>query len=254
MPILTGAENALAAGQISILLCETRGDAIREAHYVRTLLERRVDGIIVTGRSSDARPSLVLDRHVPVVYALGPSNDSRDHSVIPDDRAGAARAIQHLVARGKRTIAIVAGPRRHLANQHRVDSAARTIQQDTTTQLITPLYGDWTESWGRDAAATLLLQNPEIDGIFCTNDQIARGVLEHLREASIPVPARIAVVGFDNWDVMVEASRPPLTSVDLNLGEVGRVAAVRLLEAVSGAVLEPGIEYVDCELIPRQST
>jgi LacI family transcriptional regulator len=254
MPLLSGAENALATDQISILLCETRGDAIREAHYVRTLIERRVDGIIVTGPSSDARPSLTRGLPVPVVYALGPSSDSRDHSVLSDDRAGAVRVIQHLVGRGKRSIAVIAGPRRHLANQHRVDSAAQAIELDTSARLVASMYGDWTESWGRDAAATLLAQNPEVDGIFCTNDQIARGVVEHLREVSIAVPAQIAVVGFDNWDVMVEASRPPLTSVDLNLAEVGRVAAMRLLEAVSGSRLEPGVEYVDCQLIERQSS
>jgi LacI family transcriptional regulator len=254
MPILAGAEDALAAGEISILLCESRNDPIREAHYLRTLLSRRVDGIIVTGSSSDLRKSIGRDLRVPVVYALGPSDDPRDHSVTPDDRAGAVRAVQHLLARGRRSLAIVAGPRRHLANQHRVDAASMAATEAEGASLVAVLYGDWTEAWGRDAAALLLAQNPDVDGLFCTNDQIARGVLEHLRDVGVDVPGRISVVSVDNWDVMVEAARPPLTSVDLNLHEVGRVAASRLLSAVRGERLEAGTEYIDCNLVQRQST
>jgi LacI family transcriptional regulator len=58
IPVQLGAEDALGAGKISVLLCDTRGDAIREQHHLRTLMERRVDGIIVTGRRTDPRPSL----------------------------------------------------------------------------------------------------------------------------------------------------------------------------------------------------
>ncbi|WP_432842139.1 LacI family DNA-binding transcriptional regulator [Dactylosporangium sp. CA-092794] len=254
MPILTGAEHALAAGEISMLLCASLGDPIREAHYLRTLVGRRVDGIIVTGASSDARAPVERDLHVPIVYALGASADPRDHSVVPDDRGGARRAIQHLIARGRRSIAVVAGPSRHLANQHRVDTALAAISEAEGVSAASVLYGDWTEAWGRDAAAILLAQFPEVDAVFCTNDQIARGVLDHLREADIDVPGRVGVVGVDNWDVIVDASRPALTSVDLNLHEVGRVAATRLLAAVGGEALPGGIEYVDCHLVARQSS
>jgi LacI family transcriptional regulator len=254
MPILAGAEDALAAGEISMLLCASQGDPIREAHYLRTLLGRRIDGIIVTGPSSDTRASIERDLRVPIVYALGASADPRDHSVVPDDRGGARRAIQHLIARGRHSIAIVAGPSRHVANQHRVDAATAATAETEGVSTVSVLYGEWTEAWGRDAASILLAQNPDIDAIFCTSDQIARGVLEALREADVDVPGRVAVVGVDNWDVMVNASRPALTSIDLNLHEVGRVAAVRLLTAVAGEQLAGGIEYVDCRLVARQSS
>ncbi|HET9142031.1 LacI family DNA-binding transcriptional regulator, partial [Actinophytocola sp.] len=69
IPVMLGAEDALGAGQISVLLCDGRGDRIREQHYLRTLLARRVDGIIVTGRTYDPRPSLGPGLPVPVVYA-----------------------------------------------------------------------------------------------------------------------------------------------------------------------------------------
>ena len=58
IPVMLGAEDALGRGQMSVLLCDGRGDSIREDHYVRTLLSRKVDGIIVTGRRTDERRPL----------------------------------------------------------------------------------------------------------------------------------------------------------------------------------------------------
>ena len=67
---MQGAEDALGPGRISVFLCDSRDDQIREQHYLRTLLERRVDGIIVTGRRQDPREPIGSDIPVPVVYAM----------------------------------------------------------------------------------------------------------------------------------------------------------------------------------------
>ena len=75
---------------------------------------------------------------------------------------------------------------------------------------------------------TLFAQRKDApDALFCGNDQIARGAIEALREMGLAVPADVAVVGFDNWDVMTEATRPQLTSIDMNLDALGREAGRR---------------------------
>jgi LacI family transcriptional regulator len=61
IPILMGAEDAFGSDQISVLLCDARGDSVRERHYLRTLLSRRVDGLIVVGARPDTRSSLGRD-------------------------------------------------------------------------------------------------------------------------------------------------------------------------------------------------
>src|SRR5262249_30475442 len=70
IPVMQGAEDALGPGRISVFLCDSRDDLIREQHYLRTLLERRVDGIIVTGRRQDQREPVSGNLPVPVVYAM----------------------------------------------------------------------------------------------------------------------------------------------------------------------------------------
>ena len=74
-----------------------------------------------------------------------------------------------------------------------------------------------------------------------------------LRERGIDVPGDVAVIGFDNWDVMTEAARPPLTSVDMNLAALGHEAG-RLLLAMIGGDKVSGIRRLPCTLAIRQST
>jgi len=67
------------------------------------------------------------------------------------------------------------------------------------------------------------------------------------------VPGKAAIVGYDNWDTMALASRPPLTTIDMDLTEIGRTAALRLLDAINDEP-GPGVHTVPCRLVVREST
>jgi LacI family transcriptional regulator len=90
------------------------------------------------------------------------------------------------------------------------------------------------------------------DAIFCGNDQIARGVADALRERGIGVPDTVSLVGFDNWEIMAEATRPPLTSVDMNLKELGREAGRKLMGLIAGE-RHHGVRRLPCTLVIRES-
>ena len=81
----------------------------------------------------------------------------------------------------------------------------------------------WVAEDGDDAVAKAAADRP--DAIFCGSDQIARGVADTLRMVGHRVPDDVALVGFDNWDVMALGSQPPLTSLDMDLEGLGRTAA-----------------------------
>jgi DNA-binding LacI/PurR family transcriptional regulator len=254
IPVLLGVEDALGAGKISVLLCDTRGDAIRERHYLRTLSERRVDGIIVTGRRTDPRAALADVGSIPIVYALAPSENPGDLSVVSDDAGGAALAVEYLLALGRTRVAHVTGPAHHAAAR---DRAGRTLELLGNAGLEPASgrvhNGDWSEAWGRRAADVVLRTAPDTDAVFAGNDQIARGVVDRLRERGVRVPDDVAVVGYDNWDAMALGSRPPLTTIDMNLDEIGRVAALRLLATIDGGERQTGRIVVPGRLVVRES-
>ncbi len=248
IPIMQGAEDALSAGEMALLVCDTRDDPLRERHYLRSLLARGVDGIIVTGRRTDARPPIAVG--VPVVYALNTSTDEADTSVVVDDAGGVATVIKHLLSLGRSRIAFISGPQRHRTAVERATAATAACPPGL---VCDPLYGEWSERWGRHAADILLHSHPDLDAISCASDQIARGTCDRLRELGKSIPEEVAVTGFDNWEVMALACRPPLTTVDMELKQLGRRAATMLLEAIAGTP-HRGTQVMPTRLITREST
>jgi LacI family transcriptional regulator len=103
------------------------------------------------------------------------------------------------------------------------------------------------------AVDRLLDGGAEPDAIVFGSDQLARGGADRLRERGVRVPQDVAITGYDNWKVMAEASRPPLTTVDMDLERLGQCAAELLLQAIAG---EPasGVELMPPRLVVREST
>ncbi|MFF7651554.1 LacI family DNA-binding transcriptional regulator [Streptomyces sp. NPDC007983] len=253
IPILMGAEDAFGAGEVAVFLCDARGDTIRERHHVRALLDRRVDGLIVVGSRTDPRPSLGRELPVPVVYAYAPSDDPEDLSIVPDNVDAGRIAVGHLLACGRTRIAHITGDAGHRAARDRAEGARAALAGAGLALVGEPRYGEWSEGWGRAATTMLLDRHRTVDAVLCGSDQIARGALDILRERGHRVPEDVAVMGFDNWQVLTSASRPPLTSVDMSLEQVGRAAAHALFGAIAGAP-RTGVETLACRVVIRGST
>lgn len=254
MPIVEGLEECLAEENISVFMCNATDDPEREARHVEALLGKRVDGIVVTARRADRRPALhVSSPGVPVLYVFSQSDDPDALCLLPDDFGGAVLATDHLIRLGRRRIAHVTGPERFEAVRLRRDGFLHVLH---TAGLDAHAYlpGVWSESWGREAVATLLAANDKKpDAVFCGNDQIARGVADALRDAGIAVPDAVAIVGFDNWEIVAAATRPALTTIDMNLGELGREAGAQLVEVMRGTGRKFGVRRLPCRLVIRDS-
>ncbi|GAC1360672.1 MAG: LacI family DNA-binding transcriptional regulator [Ktedonobacteraceae bacterium] len=256
IPLLTGIENALGDAQISVFLCDARDDLTRERRYIDSLLAKHVDGIIVTARRTDRRLSIDIgNTHVPVLYAFTQVSDPDALCILPDDAQGARLAAEHLLGHGRRRIAHVSGPDYFESVQLRIEGMREMLRGhglDLPDERIK--LGRWREAWGFQAVDTLLADDPEIDAIFCGSDQIARGVVDGLREHGVRVPDDVAVIGFDNWEVMATAARPMLSTIDMNLEELGRFAGSRLLAMIAGEQESgSGIVKLPCSLVLRDS-
>lgn len=253
IPILMGVEDAFGTDQVNGFLCDARGDAIRERHHIQALLSRQVDGLIVVGSRTEPRRSLGRDLPVPVVYTYAPSDDPEDLSIICDNVGAGRVAVEHLISCGRTRIAHITGDPGYGASHERAEGAVAALA-DAGLKLVGEVrYGAWSEGWGRAAAAMLLEQHPDIDAVFCGSDLVARGVMDTLRERGREVPGDIAVLGFDNWSVLSTNTRPPLTSIDMNLEELGRTAARALFAALAGSA-RSGVEALPCRIVLRGST
>lgn len=258
LPILMAAEDACGTGEISVFLCDARDDADREQHLLQALLSRRVDGIIVVGSRTDARPSLGRHLPVPIVYAYAPSDNPDDLSLVTDNVGGGALAIRHLVERGCRRIAHVTGDPGYGAATDRVMGVRQAMAEAGLELVGDVMFHEWSGRWGREATAALLREHPDIDGIFAGSDQVARGVIDAVRASGRAVPGDVAVIGFDNWEILATDAEPALTTVDLNLDILGRQAARHLLGSRVGTAADQpptsGVHYLPPRLVVRDST
>jgi LacI family transcriptional regulator len=255
MPVMAGIEDALGAAEILVFLCNTRDDPVRERKVIASLLAKQVDGIIVMGRRTDPRLPINVGRsQVPIVYAFSSVEDPDALSLLPDDAHGGRIATEHLLDSGRRQLAHITGPAdREAVRLRREGMTAALADRGMEISGDRMLYGDWTEASGYIAASELLQRDPRIDAIFCGSDIIARGVMDGLRERGRSIPSDVGVVGFDNWDIIATQARPPLTTVDMNLHDLGREAARHLLAKVEGENVS-GVIRLPCTLVVRESS
>lgn len=249
LPVMAGVSDALVDRGVSVFLCAIDDNPLLGEIHVNAMLDKQVDGIIATGKRVDR--SLPIDLSgvpVPVVYAF---TEGGAHSISfrSDDAQGAKLAVEWLLALGRRRIAHITGPEDFFSVRERC-GAFRAVAGESAVVL----FGEWSETWGRDAVERIWASDGEKpDAIFCGNDQIARGVVDALRERGVGVPEDIAVVGFDNWEIVAAQMRPPLTSVDMDLKELGRQAGLTILALAEGLTVEPGVRTLPCRLVVRQS-
>jgi LacI family transcriptional regulator len=249
LPVMAGVSEALVDEGVSVFLCTIEDDPALGKVHVDAMLDKQVDGIIASGKRVDRRlPVDLSNLPIPVVYAFtdGPQGAV---TLVSDDAQGSREAVEWLAGLGRRRIVHVTGPESFASVRERAGAYGSVVGDAGEV-----LYGPWSEAWGHEAVARLWSAGGATpDGIFCGNDQIARGVVDALRERGVGVPGDVSVVGFDNWEIVAAATRPPLTTVDMNLKQLGREAGRLVLALAEGKAVSPGIRKLPCQLVVRQS-
>lgn len=251
-PLLGGIEDSLTAGMTRLILCDARRDVVRERHYLDSLIAQRVDGLIMTGLTTDPIPSVTSRMPFPVVYAYITSDDPTDASITVDDEHGGYLAARQLVRQGCTSLLHITGPADLLAVRERIAGARRALAQHDLELPDQRIFHTAFRERAAFDSLPGLLADADIDGIFCGNDLLARGVADRLQLMGVSVPDDIAIVGYGNWALMAADTRPPLTSVDMNLYQIGRAAGLAMVKAIRSRP-EPGVTKVSCALAVRDS-
>jgi LacI family transcriptional regulator len=168
---------------------------------------------------------------------------------------GAYQATRHLIERGHRRIGILLGIPGATTTEERFAGYRRALEEARIPfreELVA--WGSYRVEGGRQGAAQLLSLPEPPTAIFSTNNQMTVGVLRELFLRRIPVPDKVAVVGFDDLE-WAEMFIPPLTVVAQNPYEIGRRAFELLLARLNNPSAEEFQEIrVPVELRVRGST
>lgn len=230
---LAGIEAAIDGTGRRLLLVTTQYDPERERNAIETLLQQRVDGLLLT--LADAEHSELLDDlSAEGIASQLVYNDAPHRSCVSvDNRAAAAEGVAMLLAAGHRDIAMVTGTlhasdrakRRYLGYCDAMQAAGLAPWPACEIDFNDGASGDNVHAWFDGTHRPTAL--------FCSNDLLALGVMRALREAGLRVPDDVSVLGFDGLAVG-ELLSPSLATVVQPSVEIGRRAAERLLAQIEG--------------------
>ena len=237
-----------------LILHSTDGLIGDELGFLADLKQRYVDGLILCSlQFTDAHAEAVADATVPVAVIGNPTKGVKVDTVRANSRAGAAEAVRHLYANGRRRIALVNGPEQTAPGSARrlgYLDAIRACGLARNDELI-EVADDFMIEPGREAVERLLARTTP-DAIFCANDLLALGALSALRATGLDVPSDVAIVGMDNTNLSA-VTWPPLTTVDIGSAERARIAAELLLARIEHPGRRARIVGVEPRLVVRSS-
>lgn len=209
------------------------------------------DGVLFASvHGADPLPELLARNGIPVVCSGRPLGPSQVPYVDVDQRGGVTTAITHLLERGRRRIATIAGPQDMVAGLDRLDAYRRALADSDRRSIVA--VGDFTRESGAAAMRQLLADDPALDAVFAASDLMAHGALRTLREAGRRVPEDVAVIGFDDIEI-ARYTDPPLTTVRQPIEQIGQTIAEQLLRLLAGERIDP-VTVLPTELIIRDST
>jgi LacI family transcriptional regulator len=248
------AEQAARKNGHSVLVGHLAVGGADGADIVRTLIERRVDGIIAAAPEveEDTEVADLLRRYVPSV-SLQAVPGGGVPLVGSNHRDTGRLAAEHLIALGHTSIGTVTGLFRRRVTRSRLhgyEDALRAAGLEPSEDLVSE--GDWTPHGGAAATRLLLERSPGLTAIFVHSDMMAIGVLSTLWRAGRRVPADVAVVSCDDIP-FAEYLTPPLTTVRVPLAETGRQAVELLLRSIAGEPVPERTPLLPVELIVRDS-
>ncbi|MFE2580668.1 LacI family DNA-binding transcriptional regulator [Streptomyces sp. NPDC059378] len=221
-------------------------------HHVRTLLDRRIDGLLVSPTDGCSplmlevaragTPMVFVDRWIPGV----------DVPVVRSDGQAAIEAlVAHLYGLGHRRLAIIAGPAATTTGRERIGAF-----RDALAAYDLPLpdayigQGDFQAESGRRATEGFLdlPEPPEV--VFAADNLMALGALDAIRDRGLRVPHDIALAAFDDIPWFVHTD-PPITAIAQPTGELGRAAVRALIDRIEGRT--PESVTLPARLVVRRS-
>ena len=252
--VARGVEHVAHAEGYNVFLCNTEEDAERELDVLRSLEEKRVDGLVLcSSRLSEDELLEVVAHHHSVVLVNRRMIGERVRSVLLDDQYGGLLATRHLLQTGHQSVGYLAGPEASHSGRLR----ARGYRAALAGAGL-PYYADWVRpcapvvEGGYEATGDLLETHPDLTALFCYNDLVAVGALHACAEMGLRVPQDVAVVGHDGIPLSAWVT-PPLTTCLVPRYELGGQAVQLLLEQIEGSSGGRQEVVLQSELVVRAS-
>lgn len=233
--LVRGVERSCFERGYSLVLCNTEGDEQRMNSNLETLMQKRVDGLLLLCTETHQPSKDIIQRYpsIPTVMMDWAPFDGDSDLIQDNSLLGGDMATQYLIDKGHTHIACIAGPldktpARLRLEGYRYAMARAGLAIHDGNEII----GNFEFSGGFEAMQMLLALEERPQAVFICNDAMAVGAYLALYQAGLRVPQDIAVVGYDDIE-LAQYMTPPLTTIHQPKDELGELAIDVLIHRIS---------------------
>ena len=257
--VISGAIDEAKRNGYNVLVSQSNDILDDEISACRRMLASSVDGLLISISNETVEGTHIkefLDEGKPVVQFDKVTDCLDTPKVIVDDFEGAYKAVTHLIEQGYTKIAHIRG-RMDVKNSEERCRGYKKAMEDHGLKMDP----DWikicaqiTQDEGFEFAKQLMDSHNPPDAIFCITDLVAIGVMKYLKKNHIPIPQKVGVIGFSNWQ-LADVASPSLSSVDQHAYQIGTTSMQLLIQILQQQIAEaPEIVEIKTELIVRESS
>ena len=253
--VVRGVERSCYERGYSLILCNTEGDLQRMNHSLETLLQKRVDGLLIMCTEVQDPSKDVFTRYpsVPTVMMDWSPFDSVGDVIQDNSFLGGEIATRYLIDSGFTRIACIAGPQDKSPARARYQGFIQAMEQakiEVNEDYI--IFSDFEFAGGFESMNKLLELSTPPQAIFAGNDAMAVGAYQAIFQKGIKVPDDISIIGYDDIDLSPYMI-PPLTTIHQPKDKLGKQAVDQLIYRMDNPEADASVLVLTPELIERQS-
>ncbi len=233
--IINGIEEVAYENNYYVMVFQSSESYMREMLNVQALATNRVDGVLVSYSKETQNFShfkQLIEYEIPLVFFDRVVTDLHADTVVSDDFHGAYNAVEHLIKKGCRNIALYSSPRHMRISKDRHDGYKKALEDNGMKYSTDLIYSCDTYEDAMKISKSILKKQDRPDGVFAVNDMTAIGVIKTAKGLGISIPEELKVVGFENCRSAIVID-PELTTVDQFGYELGKQAANLLLKRIN---------------------
>ncbi len=246
--LVRGVERSCFERGYSLVLCNTEGDEQRMNRNLETLMQKRVDGLLLLCTETHQPSQEIMQRYpsIPTVMMDWAPFDGDSDLIQDNSLLGGDMATQYLIGKGHTRIACITGPLDKTPARLRLEGYREAMARaGLVIREGDEIESDFEFGGGFDAMQTLLAMNERPQAVFIGNDAMAVGAYQALYLAGLKIPQDMAIVGYDDIE-LARYMTPPLTTIHQPKDELGELAIDVLIHRIA----EPGLQQQRLQLTP----